>query len=50
MISMILGSSTTFPARGVTGKEMKIAAAKISVRPSEGMTEVGWGEFRHAEP
>ena len=42
MSDIILGSSLTFSAQGGWGKE-KNAAAKISVRPSEGMAEGGCG-------
>ena len=33
------GSSLTFSAQGGRGKEKKVVAAKISVRPSKGMAE-----------
>jgi len=43
------GSSLNFSAQGGRGKEKKLAAAKISVRPNKGKAEGGvWGEFRLA--
>ncbi len=40
---LILGSSLTFSAQGGRGKEKKIAAAKISVRPRKNTAEGGCG-------